>query len=276
MTVQAAMLPGGRLHLNHGPIDLIIGAEGDKNVAFGAAQDRFSGVLGQLMTEISALRQPMTGATPMPSGAIARRMHRAVIPHSGGFVTRMAAVAGAVADEILAAMCDRAELTRAYVNNGGDIALHLGSGERFTLAMQDHRGQDLGRIAVTARDGIGGIASSGRHGRSLSFGIADSVTVLARCAADADAAATLIANAVDLPGHPKIQRQPACDLDPDSDLGARLVTTACAPLTGAEVDTALDRGLARARGMPQVRAAALFLQGQARIFGSMIQPLQPA
>ena len=47
-----------------------------------------------------------------------------------------------------------------------------------------------------------GIATSGWRGRSFSLGIADAVTVLAATAAEADAAATMIANAVDLPGHP--------------------------------------------------------------------------
>ena len=49
-----------------------------------------------------------------------------------------------------------------------------------------------------------GIATSGWRGRSFSLGIADAVTVLAATAAEADAAATVIANAVDLPGHPAI------------------------------------------------------------------------
>ena len=64
-----------------------------------------------------------------------------------------------------------------------------------------------------------GIATSGWRGRSFSLGIADAVTVLADRAAAADAAATIIANAVDLPGHPAIVRVPACELAPDSDLG---------------------------------------------------------
>ncbi len=71
---------------------------------------------------------------------------------------------------------------------------------------------------IRAEDGIGGIATSGWRGRSFSLGIADAVTVLAETAAAADAAATIIANAVDLPGHPGIVRQPASSLQPDSDL----------------------------------------------------------
>ncbi len=80
-----------------------------------------------------------------------------------------------------------------------------------------------------------GVATSGRHGRSFSLGIADAVTVLARTASQADAAATVIANAVDLPGHPAVIRVPANDLQPDSDLGARLVTRAVGNLSAADI-----------------------------------------
>ena len=85
---------------------------------------------------------------------------------------------------------------------------------------------------IDADDPARGIATSGRHGRSFSLGIADAVTVLARTASQADAAATIIANAVDLPGHPAIVRCPANELQPDSDLGARLVTRDVGALGG--------------------------------------------
>jgi ApbE superfamily uncharacterized protein (UPF0280 family) len=90
------------------------------------------------------------------------------------------------------------------------------------------------------------------------------VTVLALDAATADVAATLIANAVDL-DHPAVLRRPARLLDPDSDLGDRLVTVSVGPLDGPAVDKALDAGLARAleyqrRGL--VAAAALTLAGR--------------
>ena len=176
----------------------------------------------------------------------------------------MAAVAGSVADEILSEMIAAAPLARAYVNNGGDIALHLASGSRFDLSVArlDASGEH-GRIRVTAADAVRGIATSGRGGRSLSLGIADSVTVLARTAAAADAAATLIANAVDLPGHPGIERVPARELDPDSDLGVRPVVVGCDPLSPVEAEEALARGVVEARRMREsglIEAAGLFLQ----------------
>ncbi|MDP5364946.1 MAG: UPF0280 family protein [Paracoccaceae bacterium] len=266
MGAVAALLPDGRLHLQHGPIDLVIGVEGQDDArrkAFRAARDRFASILAELVPELPLLRAPL-GA--VPEGLIARRMHRACKGVAqGDFVTPMAAVAGSVADEVLAAMLAATPLARAHVNNGGDIALHLAPGAEYRAAIAGLDGQLAGRITLRATDGIGGIATSGQGGRSLSFGIASSVTVLARDAATADAAATLIANAVDLPDHPGITRQPACDIWPDSDLGARLVVTDVAPLPPADIARALSQGAARAQAMIDtgaIAAAALVLQGQ--------------
>lgn len=270
----AALLDGGvRLHLQHGPIDLIIGADAQtatgRQHAFAAAAARFDGLLAELVAELPLLRAGVTPALPAPQGPIACRMHAAVRPHArDGFITCMAAVAGAVADEILAAMTVAAPLSRAYVNNGGDIAIHLAPGARFTSAMAGLDGRDLGRIRLAAGDGIRGIATSGAGGRSFSLGIADSVTVLARTAAEADAAATMIANAVDLPDHPGIRRECACDLQPDSDLGARRVVTRVPPLAPHDITRALDAGAAHAQGLLArglIAGAALFLQGKTRL-----------
>ena len=134
----------------------------------------------------------------------------------------MAAVAGAVAEAVLAAMTAAAALDRAYVNNGGDIALHLANGQRYTVGMVERpdRPSLFGSFEISAAVPIRGIATSGWRGRSFSLGIADAVTALAETASKADAAATMIANAVDIPGHAAIVRVPACQIAPDSDLFA--------------------------------------------------------
>ncbi|QIE56095.1 UPF0280 family protein [Pikeienuella piscinae] len=253
-----------RLHLRHGPIDLVIDAEGPGRIAaLGAAEARFATILEELVAELPRLRRQSGGAPP--KGAVARRMFAAALPHAARvFVTPMAAVAGAVADEILAAMRAAGPLLKAHVNNGGDIAIHLADGESAAAAICGLDGGEIGRIRIGASDGVGGVASSGRGGRSLSLGIAENVTALASSAAAADAAATLIANAVDLPGHPAIARTPARALDPDSDLGERLATTGCGRLAPGEVAAALDAGLVEARRMQAaglIKGAALTLQG---------------
>jgi uncharacterized protein len=252
---QIAGLPDGRLHLQDGPIDLIIGADGseaDVRRAYQAAIERFTGLLDQLCRELPELRAAAHPTCCRLQGVVARRMHRAVAPFAAdAFITPMAAVAGAVAEEILAAMLSVAKLDRAYVNNGGDIALHLTEHATFSVGVMDRPDVQgvMRMMTVRSTDAARGIATSGRHGRSFSLGIADAATVLARTAAQADAAATMIANAVDLPGHPSITRQAASDLQPDSDLGHRLVTREVGPLSAAEVAAALDAGEGRAQAL---------------------------
>lgn len=272
---QIRMLPDARrLHLHDGPIDLIIEAWGSQQEvakSYRAASARFVTVLDELCGELKFLRQPCSRDAHWPQGSVARRMTAAVMPYAGEyFITPMAAVAGAVADEILAAMVCEAELSRAHVNDGGDIALHLAHGEKFTVGLVDRpdRPSLLGSTKVEAFDPVRGIATSGWRGRSFSLGIADAVTVLAVHAAAADAAATIIANAVDLPGHPAIVRVPARDLAPDSDLGDRLVTQAVPLLTFAEVDQALRAGVRTAELLLRIgliHSAALHLQGETRL-----------
>jgi ApbE superfamily uncharacterized protein (UPF0280 family) len=272
---QIARLADGRLHLNHGPIDLIIDAEGsdeERELAFAQAARRFETVLEGLVAELASLRQP-SGRIPRSfRDAIAQAMENATCRHAGTFVTPMAAVAGAVADAVLQSLLERRKLKRAHVNNGGDIALFLAPGRRLSVAIAGTGRGLADRIILHDTDGVRGIASSGWRGRSFSLGIADTVTVLARTAAEADVAATLIANAVDLPGHPAIGRVPAASLAPDSDLGDRLVTRAVGPLTSQEVQAALGRGLAVADRMCAdglIAAAALFLRDKVRLAGVM-------
>ncbi|MET3578864.1 ApbE superfamily uncharacterized protein (UPF0280 family) [Mesorhizobium robiniae] len=266
---------GRRLHLNHGPIDLIIEAFGDADecrAAYGQAVARFQTILPELVDELPELRRPASLRPRAFAGPTARRMEAVVVPLAKQFITPMAAVAGSVADEMLGAMLAGRRLDRAYVNNGGDSAIHLGSGQLMTFAIAGTGHGLADRITIPAEDGIRGVATSGWRGRSFSLGIADAVTVLARTGAEADAAATLIANAVDLSGHPAIERVPARALAPDSDLGDRLVTIAVGPLSPAEIATALDSGLAVAddfRRNGLIAAAALFLVGQSRVSGSM-------
>ena len=237
---------GKRLHLQDGPIDLIVEAEGsatDLRRAYQAAAQRFAGLLDELCAELMELRGAADPQACRLKGIVARRMHQAVAPFAGEhFITPMAAVAGSVAEEVLGAMLSAAQLRRAYVNNGGDIALHLADGKRFSIGLMD-RPDRLGvmrALVIDAKDTARGIATSGRHGRSFSLGIADAVTVLAQTASQADAAATIIANAVDLPGHPAIVRCPADQLQPDSDLGARPVTRDVGELSCDEIEMALE------------------------------------
>ena len=282
---QRARLPDGRWHWQHGPIDLVIGADGDLAAiaaAEAAAWASFQGLLADLVGELPLLRRPVAAApaaNPL-RGPVARCMWAACAPlreAADGYLTPMAAVAGSVAQALIAHY-RRPGIQRAWINNGGDIALHLAPGATVRVGLfADLARLDADTLAATATgplrtdaaftvqaaDAICGVATSGWRGRSHSRGIADSVTVLAATAAMADAAATVIANQVDV-DHPAIGRQPARSLRDDSDLGALLVTVRVPPLPPAQVQAALQQGLACARQLQQqglLSAALLACQG---------------
>ncbi len=276
MTPQCTSLADGRLHFAHGPIDLVIQADGRADAVEAAHQRawrRFQTVLPELVRELEQLRRPVAGANPL-HGVVARRMWQACDPFRADYITPMAAVAGSVAQEIVACYAQPG-VGRAAVNNGGDIALHLSVGESYRIgicadvsaATEDAMRGVLrpdGEIRIDARMPVRGIATSGWRGRSFSLGIADSVTVLAATAAQADAAATVIANAVNVQDS-RIERVPACSLKDDSDLGSLPVTAAVPRLEADLIRAALRAGLARARQLHDMKLiwdAVLVCQGQ--------------
>ncbi|HRP27762.1 MAG TPA: UPF0280 family protein [Burkholderiaceae bacterium] len=283
MPACQARLPDGRLHFQHGPIDIVIGADGEAQAvaaAHAAAWRRFESVLDELVAELPLLREPIAGPCRL-TGPIARRMWLACEPYREGYITPMAAVAGAVAQELIA-FYEQGGIERAWVNDGGDIAWHLAPrrslrvGLFADLSRLDaqqivHGIRSDGQFDVTHELPVRGVATSGWRGRSFSRGIADSVTVLARTAAEADAAATVIANAVDVTDS-RIVRKPACEVKDDSDLGAIAVTVDVPPL-GAEVTRrALAAGARRAAGLRDaglIWSCTLVCQGQVTYVGAM-------
>ena len=269
------MLPDGRrLHLHDGPIDLIIEADGNPraiSAAYESAARRFVSILDELCSELPLLRSRVQRNSQSPRGPVAQRMFAAVEPYCEQcFITPMAGVAGAVAETVLESMLGAASFDRAYVNNGGDIAIHLANSESYKIGMVERpdRPSLFGSLEISAEDPVRGIATSGWRGRSFSLGIADAVTVLADSASAADAASTVIANAVNLPNHPGITRVPARDISPDSDLADLLVTRGVEPLSQFEIDAALENGLRIAtlllkKGL--IHSAALCLQKCVRV-----------
>ncbi len=281
MTAHAALLSDGRLHLQHGPIDCLCrawGSTAEVEAAYWQAAQAFPAVLPGLVAELPVLRTPLGEAQPELHGAVAQAMAAACAPFAAGFITPMAAVAGAVADHLLRAMLNGRRLDRAFVNNGGDIAVHAAPGHPVAVGLVA-AGAMPGQVTLQSAGGVAtsGAACKGRGGRSFSFGIADAVTVLAHTAAAADAAASVIGNAVDLPGHRAIIRRPACDIDPDSDLGARLVTWQVGMLTEAEAVAALDAGRVVADALLRrgiITGAALMLRGRVLTVGCAAEQLE--
>lgn len=280
VAAHRALLPDGRWHFQHGPIDLVIQADGAPTAvaaAHAAAWRRFEPLLDELVAELPLLRRRIADADCPLRGPVARRMWAACAPFSAGFVTPMAAVAGAVAQEVVACYA-REGVDRAWVNNGGDIAFHLAPGRTMKVglyadlarldAKQLRDGLALdGRVRIDADLPVRGLATSGWRGRSFSLGIADSVTVLAATAAQADAAATIVANAVAV-DDPRITRAPACTLRDDSDLGEIEVTVDVPLLSFGAVRAALDNGARCARALRDAGlawSAVLACQGQVAV-----------
>jgi ApbE superfamily uncharacterized protein (UPF0280 family) len=272
---RRAVLPDGRLHLQDGPIDLVIGIEGARAAILEAREGAWRalhGVLAALSVELPLLRAPLLGRLPDLRHPIGRRMAEAAWPHRAQFVTPMVAVAGAVAEHVLLAIAAVPGLSLAHVNNGGDIALHLSPASTLRVGLMEgpEAAAPNGLAVIRAADPVRGIATSGWRGRSFSLGIADAVTVLAERAPEADAAASVIANAVDAE-HASVIRRPAESLDPDSDLGDLPVTVAVGELPPDLVAEALARGVSRAEallGRGLILGACLRLQGQVRVVGA--------
>lgn len=274
-----ALLDDGRWHFQHGPIDLIIGATGQPaalEAAVSGAWRRFVQLLPELAAQLPLLRSQAEPGLSL-SGPVACRMLGACLPYARQtFVTTMAAVAGSVADELITFFSGQPGVQRAYINNGGDIALHLGAGQSFRVGLFSDLGRyqgdtvDLdGAFSISADMPVRGIATSGWRGRSFSMGIADSVTILAETAAHADVAATMVANQVFV-NHQAVRQAPADSLKDDTDLGPRLVTVEVGTLPGYAIDQALDNGLVLAQRLCReetIYGAVLMLQGSVRIAG---------
>jgi uncharacterized protein len=278
MSAVIVQLPNSSMHLQHGPIDCIVRAWGrasEVDAAYAAIASVFPSVLQGLVDELPMLRTPLNDVPPLLHGLVAQRMRAACWPYRAQFITPMAAVAGSVADFLLERMCAAApHLHKAFVNDGGDIAFHLANGESLDAGIVAHPQHPAlaGQLHLDANTtSARGLATSGWRGRSLSLGIADAVTVLACDAAAADAAATMVANAVNV-DHLAIKRRPAQEVKDDSDLGDQKVTVAVGRLPVGAIHHALDAGAAYAEQQRQrghLDTAILLLQGHSRVIGTL-------
>ena len=283
----AGRLPGGQLFLQHGPVNLVVFVDADAKTVHMAEDSliaTFPYWLGALVAELPLLRTQVSELGQPLRSEIGGTMLAAAAPFADEFVTPMAAVAGAIADAAVATIGRVPNVRRAFVNNGGDIALFLADGtsleiglattDKAETATSDTHGV-VGTLTVDASSSIRGIATSGWRGRSMSLGVADAVTVLATTAARADAAATVIASATDTETT-AATRVPANTLDDDSDLGERLVTQQVGKLQTEERRAALSAGkqlaeAAYARG--DILGATLHVQSEWAAVGTPATPL---
>jgi len=228
-----------RLFLNHGPIDIVLEAFGkDKPLAYEKAKKYFSTLLNELVLDMDLLKKEVVPHRHF-NNKISQSMQNATEKFYPDFITPMAAVAGSVADNILNVLVKDTKLEKAYVNNGGDVSFYLTENQTVKSSLAS-----IPNIIaeIDYKDKSRGIATSGWRGRSFSLGIADSVTVLADNAAMADAAATMIANSVNIKNHPSIIKKPAEEIYEDSDLKNLMVTVEVGDLKQSEIEDALKNG----------------------------------
>lgn len=180
-------------------------------------------------------------------------------------LTPMAAVAGAIADLTVEMLCSRGA-TKAFANNGGDIAITVGQGEKLVVGIVSSlaTGTITHALTLTNMECVGGVATSGLGGRGFTKGVADAVVVLADNARLADACATLIANAT-MVDTPEVLQVKAETLDSQTDLVGQMVTKEVQSLPPAMIREALKKGEETALGLMNkglVKGVFIFVQGQ--------------
>lgn len=240
----------GKIYMEYGPSAITIGAFEGKKGLTTLCRDSFV-ILEELLTKLSKdlkhLKQYPANIDRDILSDIGKRMLDAVTLTANPQMTPMAAVAGSVSD-LLAQWIFEQGATKVMVNNGGDIALRLAKEEEVTVGiLPDLLNPHVTQIfKVKESDGIGGIATSGLYGRSLTKGIANSVSVFAKQASIADAMASQIANASYVVS-PHVQTKRAGQIDPDSDIADQDVVVSVAGLTASEKKQALLQIEAEAR-----------------------------
>jgi len=239
-------LAPGKLMVDYGPISMVIeayrnGKPLDEAIRAGGQiavlkLQELTGVLEIAKTPVSLLE------SQKDYPPVLLRMIEAVKATGEPDATPMAAVAGTIADEVLYTLVNYGA-TRAVVNNGGDIAIHVGAEKsvRVGVISDFSTGRVSHCLELNKQHQVGGIATSGMGGRSFTKGIASAVVVLAETAARADACATMLANAVNA-DHPEIIRTRAELIDPQTDIKGQQVTLRVGKIDDYTIDRALQSG----------------------------------
>lgn len=270
-----------RALLDIGPVQMSVMAE-RRGQPLGREWHRLEGLVSRWLEDLKRYlplaRKPWPLLTS-PEGwpRVLRRMYIAVKTAGDPDLTPMAAVAGTIAELVGDYLAEQGA-TKVLVNNGGDIAIRLSRGEKTRVGVAPRLGAPPSHyLDIRAGDHIGGVATSGRGGRSFTLGIADAAVAVASSAAVADACATVLGNAVNVDS-PLIQRRPARELDPATDIPELLVTTAVGSLPVELQAAALERGIEAGRRLVEsgvLLGAVVYLNGLIRQFPEgLVQPLK--
>ena len=264
----------GQVYLEYGPLNMVLGGW-RRGEPLSAELDEAAAVAVHHLKELSRVPDRTGGALfsgeeqkasvisePPPVFSYMCAAVEATGDHS---LTPMAAVAGAIADLSVEALRTRGA-TKAFANNGGDIALEVGPGEKIVVGIVSSlaRGKVTHTLTLTGEEGIGGVATSGYGGRGFTKGVADAVVILAGNARLADACATLVANAT-LVESPEVLQVKAETLDPQTDLVGQMVTKEVSALPPEIIKEALKRGEESALCLIEkgiIKGGFIFIQGE--------------
>jgi ApbE superfamily uncharacterized protein (UPF0280 family) len=232
-----------------GPMRLVIssfvGKVSQRQMNVDAARYAFS-VLEKISRSREKLSRVYAQIPNQLEEPLALEMVCSVLAVGDSDLTPMAAVAGTIADAVADYLADRG-MTKAIVNNGGDIAIRLQGEDSATVGIrEDVRSYDFSHvIRLGAERASWGVATSGLGGRSLTRGIASAASVIAHKASIADAAATAIANASFVEDARVIQED-AERVDPATDIPGIRITSKVGLLKDETKSLALRRSLTRA------------------------------
>jgi uncharacterized protein len=243
-------LQGGSVLAECGPMRLVISAFVGKlpqpDLAARAGRESFAYLEG-LAAERPSLGREFRRSGSTGADGLASRMIESVAAVGDEDLTPMAAVAGTIADGVAEFLLARG-MTKVVVENGGDISVRLQGDESVTVGIRPEVGdREISHvIALGPECPSWGIATSGLAGRSLTRGVASAVSVVAKTASLADAAATAVANA-SFVEDAQVVRRPAEEIDPYTDIAGLSVTVKAGPLSQAAKRLAVDRALKRAQ-----------------------------
>lgn len=256
------VLDDGRVFVDYGPASMVITAKCGDEWLSSLACEAFPVIrdaLAEIAQALPELRRYPKDADFSHLQGLPRVMAECAVATQEGTLTPMATVAGTVADTVADWLFVRGADFVA-VNNGGDIALRLGPGRQLRMGiLPDLDGGITQVVTIRAEDGIGGVCTSGLGGRSLTRGIARSVTVFSRRCAQADACATHLANCSFVQS-PRVHTCRAGELEPESDIADLTIVRGVDALTEEEIALGLSRVRAEAERQRQrgnlLRAAA--------------------
>lgn len=242
-------LDGGRIMAEYGPMRLIIsawlGKVPQRDLCISASRMAFT-YLERIAALRATLSRPLARHQAHIEDPVARAMIESVLAVGDEDLTPLAAVAGSLADAVADYMFVRG-MSRVVVNNGGDVAVRIRGADqvRVGVAASGRPARPSHTIVLDSSSPSWGVATSGLGGRSFTRGVASAVTVLARNASLADAAATAVANASFVEDNNVIRRK-AGEIDPATDIPDLMVTVRVGPLSQETRSRAIAMALDRA------------------------------